>query len=187
MLAGAGVDAWQVVEKGDRYVAVNDQYPRVSIPLEMLGKGQPKLLAWELKESPYRGIGLLRFQAGALSTKTGEEDLELVAVVDVDMGVVIAIEPHRQGDKVATWTWDGNRVTVATADGVTDEFELRVGRPEVVGSGMGDRRYTNTTAGGRSVGAVGSRRSSARYGQEPTKKIQVKKKKSKTIFDLLFN
>ena len=186
VLAGAGVDAWQVVEKGERYVAVNDQYPRVSIPLEMLGKGQPKLLAWELKEMPYRGIGLLRFQAGTLSTKSGEEDLELVAVVDVDMGVVIAIEPHRQGEKVATWTWDGNKVTVATADGVTDEFELRVGRPEFAGSGMGDRRYTSTSQAGPAWAPWDSPFGGS-FEQGPTKKIQVKKKKSKTIFDLLFN
>lgn len=188
--ADAGVGTWQVVERGSRYLAVNDQYPRLAIPLEMMGSGAPKLLAWDLKEDPYRGIGLLRFQAGAISSKRGQEELESVAVVDVDMGVVIAIEPHRQGDKIATWTWDGNKVTVATADGVTDDFELRVARPAyaTTGQGGGGGRYTTgTTQTGGSRGRYGIRRWCGSFSQEPTKRVQVKKKKPKTIFDLLFN
>ena len=190
VLADAGVGTWQVVERGSRYLAVNDQYPRLSIPLEMMGTGTPKLLAWDLKEDPYRGIGLLRFQAGAISSKRGQEDLESVAVVDVDMGVVIAIEPHRQGDKIATWTWDGNKVTVATADGVTDEFELRVARPAYVNSGQGGGRYTTgttTQTGGQPWAPWDTALGGGSYSQEPTKRVQVKKKKPKTIFDLLFN
>lgn len=191
VLADAGVGTWQVVERGSRYLAVNDQYPRLAIPLEMMGSGAPKLLAWDLKEDPYRGIGLLRFQAGAISSKRGQEELESVAVVDVDMGVVIAIEPHRQGDKIATWTWDGNKVTVATADGVTDEFELRVARPAyaTTGQGGGGGRYTTgtTQTGGQPWAPWDTALGGGSFSQEPTKRVQVKKKKPKTIFDLLFN
>ncbi len=180
----AGIDTWRVVKKGERFVALNDQYPRLSIPLEMMGEGQPKLLEWELKTAPWKGIGTLRFFGGAVPVKSGREDLELVAVVDVETGVVIAIEPHKQGEKVATWTWDTGKVTVATADGVTDEFELRVGRDQIATPG-GDRRYTSTSQSGgwapwdSPMGGV--------FGDPAPTKRATAKKKTKTIFDLLFN
>jgi len=180
-LAGAGVDTWRVVSRGPRFVAVNDQYPRVSIPLEMMGDGKPKLLEWQMKEAPYEGIGLLRFFGGKVSSKGGEQDLELMAVVDVASSVVIAIEPHRQGDKVSTWSWDNSKVTVATVDGVTDEFDVAtvVARP-----GMPtDRRYTSS---GQATGWA-PWDSPFGYGEPPPTKRATVKKKSKTLFDLLFN
>ncbi len=191
VLAEAGLDGWRVVARGERYLALNDQYPRLSVPLEMMGAGEPKLLDWEVKKAPYRGLGLLRFYSGALVTKRGEEDLEQVAVVDLDLGLVIAIEPHRQGEKTATWTWDENKVTVATADGVIDEFELRVGRPETAGPGSvatsGGRRYSSPTQVGEAWAPWDSPMGAAPYSQGPSKRVPVKKKKSKTLFDLLFN
>jgi hypothetical protein len=100
----------------------------------------------------------------------------------VETSVVIGIEPHRQGQKVATWTWDEGKVTIASVDGVTDEFSLRVGRPEYVAQ-PGDRRYTNSSQGGwapwdNPLGGFGD--------AAPTKRTTVRKK-SKSIFDLLFN
>ena len=43
-LDGAGIDTWRVVTRGKRYFAVDARYPRLSIPLEMMGDGKPKLL-----------------------------------------------------------------------------------------------------------------------------------------------
>ena len=34
-----------------------------------------------------------------------------------------------QGEKEAVWTWDDGKLVVASADGVTDEFQLRQGKP----------------------------------------------------------
>jgi hypothetical protein len=174
------------VTKGGRYFAFNDLYPRLAVPLEMMGSGAPKLIEWALKEPPFEGIGTLRFFGGTVTTRKGKEDLELVAVIDVASSVVIAIEPDKQGSKVATWTWEDGKVTVASVDGVTDEFELRIGRNQIVGPG-GDRRYTSTSpqASGWAPwdtpfgGAFGNQ-------PQPTKRATVKKK-PKTIFDLFFN
>ncbi|HEX2843520.1 tetratricopeptide repeat protein [Hyphomicrobium sp.] len=183
-VSGAGIDTWRVVKKGERFIALNDQYPRLSIPLEMMGEGQPKLLEWELKTTPWKGIGTLRFFGGSVPGKSGREDLELIAVVDVEAGVVIAIEPHKQGEKVATWTWDTGKVTVATADGVTDDFDLRVSRDQIASPG-GERRYTTTSQSGgwapwdSPMGGV--------FGDPAPTKRATAKKKTKTIFDLLFN
>jgi tetratricopeptide (TPR) repeat protein len=185
-LDDAGIDTWRVVSRGRRFVAVNDQYPRLSIPLEMMGRGQPKLLEWELKTPPFKGVGLLRFFGGSVTGKKGSEDMELVAVVDVEAGVVIAIEPHRQGEKLATWTWENGKVTIASVDGVTDEFMVGRARNDVAGAGGSDRRYMSTTETGTGW-APWDQPFGGGFGQSaPTKKVTVKKK-PKTIFDLLFN
>jgi tetratricopeptide (TPR) repeat protein len=180
----AGIERWRVIVKGQRSLAVSDQYPRLSVPLEMMGAGQPKLLAWELKESPFKGIGILRFFGGSITTKSGTQDMELVAVVDVEQGLVVAIVPHRLGDKVATWSWEDGKVTVASVDGVTDEFSLRIGRDQIAVPG-GDRRYTTTTQTG--AWAPWDTPFGGGFGQSPPAKRATVKKKSKTIFDLLFN
>jgi len=184
VLEGAGIDNWRVVRRGQRYLALNDQYPSLQVPLELMGAGEPKLLEWELKQPPYKGIGMLRFFAGTRDSKAGPEDLEQIAVVDVETSLVIGIEPHRQGKKVATWTWEEGKVTIASVDGVTDEFSLRVGRPEYVAQ-PGASRYTSTgeTSGGWAPwdNPLGG------FGQPtPTRRAPVRKK-SKSIFDLLFN
>jgi hypothetical protein len=179
-----------VVIRGAQYFAVDDRYPRLSVPLEMMGAGEPKLLEWQLKEAPFKDIGTLRFFGGTVAGKSGTEALELVAVVDLETSQVVAIEPHKQGDKVAAWTWANGKATVASVDGVTDEIDLRVGRDnEVAGSGPG-RRYTTTMdGGGRRSGsgwAPWNTPFGGSYGEQapPQKRV---KKKSKSFFDLLFN
>jgi tetratricopeptide (TPR) repeat protein len=182
-IAGAGVDTWRVVARGTRYFAVDERYPRLSVPLEMMGSGEPKLLEWELKEAPFKGIGTLRFFGGSVETKSGREDIELVAVVDVAAGQVVAVEPHKQGKKVATWTWENGKVTVASVDGFTDELDLRIGANEVAGAATPGRRMTTTTQTGGGWAPWDTPFGS--FGQPPTQKRA--KKKSKTLFDLLFN
>jgi tetratricopeptide (TPR) repeat protein len=180
-LAGAGIDTWRVVTRGTRYFAVDERYPRLSIPLEMMGAGKPKLLEWQVKEPPFKGIGTLRYFGGRVDGKSGKDDLEFVAVVDLDAGRIVAIEPHKQGDKVATWAWENGKVTVASVDGVTDELELRAGGNEMAGTGVG-RRYTTTSQGGG--WAPWDTPFGGSFGDAPPKRV---KKKSKSIFDLLFN
>src|SRR5690606_8909875 len=75
-VAGLGVSGWRVVMRGKAYFAVNDDYPRLRVPLEMSGTGQPRLLEWELKKSPLKGIGVLRFFGGTVEGRSGPEDVE---------------------------------------------------------------------------------------------------------------
>lgn len=118
------LDRWHVVLHGKDYFAISSDYPQIRVPLEMTGEGTPKLLAWELQNPPYARYGILRFSGGSVHGKSGPEDTELAAVIDIGAGKVMAIEPHRQGARVASWTWDGDRLQIASVDGVTDEYQL---------------------------------------------------------------
>jgi tetratricopeptide (TPR) repeat protein len=183
IVAGAGVDTWRVVVRGNRYFAVDDQYPRLSVPLEMMGEGEPRLIEWELKKAPFKGIGVLKFYGGATAGRQGPEDVELAAVLDVEESKVIAIEPHRQGTKVASWTWEEGKVTVASVDGVTDELPVRVGK-ESVAAGAGRRDPGSEP--GYSGWAPWAQPWGGGWGAPPPKP-RTARKKSKSIFDLLFN
>jgi hypothetical protein len=175
-LSEAGIDTWRVVMRSNRYFAVNDQFPRISVPLEMMGEGQPRLLDWELKKPPFKGIAVLRFHAGKVTTPAGVEEIEQVAVLDVASGVVIAVEPHRQGEKISKWTWEEGKVTIASVDGATDEFSLRVGKDQIAGGA--ERRY-GAEPGWAPWGDP--------WAENGEPRPQRPRKKSKTLFDLLFN
>ena len=55
-VADAGFERWRVFAKWPQYVASNDQFPRLKVDIEMLGKGQPRILEWEVKAAPFAGI-----------------------------------------------------------------------------------------------------------------------------------
>jgi tetratricopeptide (TPR) repeat protein len=174
-IPGAGIDSWRVVQQGTHYYAVSDQFRRLRIPLEMAGDGQPRLLEWEAKKPPLGGIATLRFTGGVVPGAMGPEEVEQIAILDLEGNSVVGIEPHREGQKLATWTWQDDRVVVASVDGATDEFILRAGRPR-----DGDpRRYTSTESGGWSP--WGQLDSSSQYDRRS------RRRKAKTIFQLLFN
>jgi len=127
---GLGGFDWEVVQNRGRYYAVSAKHANIRVPLEPLGEGQPRILSWEVKEAPYRDIGVLTYHGGVLQGAKGPEEVELAAIIDLRSNTVVAIEPHRQGEEVASWTWGENgRLTVASVDGVTDEFALRDARP----------------------------------------------------------
>lgn len=124
---------WQVVARSGSYHAINSKYPRIRVPLEPLGEGQPRILSWEMKEAPFRDIGVLTYHGGIVEGANGPEEVELAAIIDLRSNSVVAVEPHRQGTEVASWTWGENgRLTVASVDGVTDEFALREIRSQPV-------------------------------------------------------
>jgi tetratricopeptide (TPR) repeat protein len=124
-VAGAGLDGWRVFVKGRQYVATSEQYPRLRIDIEMMGKGRPRLLEWEVKSAPFDGIGVLRFHAGVADGARGPEEIEQVAIVDLLSSAVVAVEMQRRGTKLARMTWEDGKLVVASADGTTDEFQLR--------------------------------------------------------------
>jgi tetratricopeptide (TPR) repeat protein len=177
-VAGAGIDKFRVVARGTSYFAVSDDFPRLRVPLEMAGDGEPKLLEWELKKAPLKGIATLRFSGGSVEIKGGSEDVELVAIVDLASNSVVGIEPHRQGSKVATWNWEDGKVTVASTDGVTDEFILRAVKPR--DESYPGRRYAGEGRPGWAAWSEG-----AMPRERPTSRQQYRK--PKTLFDLLFN
>ena len=178
-----GIDKWQVLLTGKDYVAVSDEYPQIRVPLEMIGEGSPKLLAWEVKQPPYSGYGILRFSGGRVPGKSGFEETELAAIVDLDQTKIIAIQPNKRGVRVANWTWDGDRLQVVSTDGVTDEYQVRPPQqlPPTSVAGAQPRR----------VGPNGEVLSpwDQPTGAPPPKEPKPQKKyvqKPKTIFDLLF-
>jgi tetratricopeptide (TPR) repeat protein len=191
VVPGVGVDLWRVVERSGRYMALNEQFPRLSVPLEMLGEGKPRLIAWEIKPPPVEGVGVLKFYGGAVKTKSGTEEVELAALIDLVEGRVLTVEPEKQGNRTAQWTWEPGRVIIASVDGVTDEFPLRSSPASLTGA-AGDgltRRYSGTGTPG-AAWAPWDQPWAGGMGPPPDQvrtQRSVVKKKSKTLFDLLFN
>ena len=124
-VADAGLHQWRVFRKGRQFIATSDEFPRLRINLEMMGTGQPRILEWDVKQPPFAGIAVLRFSAGTVGGLKGPEEVEHAAIIDLQSNTVVAVEVQRQGDRVAQWTWDEGKLVVATADGLTDEFQLR--------------------------------------------------------------
>ena len=53
------------------------------------------------------------------------------SVVEQRDGIV----PHRQGKRLAKWTWDEGKLVVASVDGITDEFVLKGAKPAATACG----------------------------------------------------
>ena len=92
---------------------------------------------------------------------SGPEELEQVAILDLDTNTVIAIEPHRQGKKTAEWTWQDDRVVVASVDGANDEFVLRTARPQVARRETSGGAWSPFGVTARRGGAAAAGRSSS--------------------------
>jgi tetratricopeptide (TPR) repeat protein len=187
-IADAGVGRWRVVLRAGRYYGVSKDYPRVRVPLEMMAEGKPHLIEWEPRKAPLQGIGTLKFHAG----RSGDADIEQVALVDTQAATVVGILPHRVGDRVSKWTWDETRVSIASIDGVTDEYTLRIEKPKEkevapvaaapqprrVSSGEGSQKGTPSWAPWAQSG----------WGYTPPQRQQQQRQapKPKTLFDALF-
>jgi len=68
-----------------------------------------------------RAIGLLHYYAG---TSPKGERLEYVALINVYSGKLIAIEPCRWGDQLASWRWSNTAVVVVDPQGVPSEVKV---------------------------------------------------------------
>jgi hypothetical protein len=192
-VAGLGLGSWKVVTRSNAYYAVSDDYPNLRVPLEMVGEGSPKIIEWDVKKAPFKGYGVLRFSGGQVSGKSGPEDTELAAIIDIDNAKIVSIQPNKQGAKVANWTWDDGRVQIASIDGVTDEFVLRAAPVAEAAAGDGGavplapKRAASETRKAKWApwdNPVGMPRSEQREQRQAAKKPHAK---PKTIFDLLFN
>jgi tetratricopeptide (TPR) repeat protein len=173
-----GLEPWRIVRRSGRFYAVSRQYQRLRVPLEMMGVGQPRLLEWDVRPAPFTGIALLRFEAGRVN---GSEPAEQVAILDLPANTIVAIQPHRQGERVATWNWGDGRVSVASVDGVTDDFILRQPPRQPVG----DRRVAGDSQPkwGTPDWAPWAQQPGYAPGRPASGSGQ---KKPKTLFDMLF-
>jgi len=120
-----GRGEWKVVLEKTKFFALNARYPKLRVPLELGGTGQPRILEWQPKDDALKGIGILRFSAGEIQTDKGRVTLEYIALLDVRANLVLALEPHRRGDLTSRWTWHDGKVTVAALDGLTISHTLR--------------------------------------------------------------
>jgi tetratricopeptide (TPR) repeat protein len=64
-LEDQSVGDWRIQVRGNHYFATNSQYPRLTVPLEMMGDGQPRLLDWTQRTEATQHIGILHFTEGA--------------------------------------------------------------------------------------------------------------------------
>lgn len=171
-VAGAGIPGWNVVQRGRAYFAVATDQSGLRVPLESPGSGQPRLIDWEVKKPPYRGIGVLRFAGGTATLKSVTEPVELTAIVDIPAKSVVTVEPHKVGTRTASLKWEEGKVIIASIDGITDEFNLRAATGPLA-AGETPLDQAATTAAEKPKQTV--RRDPPRSSPKP-----------KTIFDLLF-
>ncbi len=115
---------WRLQVRGSQYFATNARFPRLTVPLELMGDGLPRLTSWDLRPDPSQHIGLLRFTAGTVDGKNGPEEVEHAAVIDTRARRVITIEQVRQGTRAAEWTWTDTKLTVAGLEGGSEEYLL---------------------------------------------------------------
>ena len=101
------------------------EFPRLKVDIEMVGKGEPRILEWEVKTAPFAGIGVLRFHVGTVDSPRGPEEVEQIAIVDLQANTVLGVETQRRGSRLAKMTWDDGKLVIASADGTNDELQLR--------------------------------------------------------------
>ncbi len=191
VVEGLGTNDWQVIVNAGRYFAINPSVPKLRVPLEMMGEGKPRLLSWEEKDKPFRKIGVLTYHSGVIEGPKGPEEMEHAAIIDLRTQSVVAIEPHRQGKKVAGWTWSENgTVTVASVDGVTDQFQLRQGltSPSLAGSKTRRRRrYSDGTPSWAPWAEDGTFGFNATNSRPRKRRANRRRRKPKSFFEMLFN
>jgi tetratricopeptide (TPR) repeat protein len=197
VVKGAAVEPWRVVRRGGQFEALSDSFPRLAVPLEMVGEGTPKVTSWERKEAPHDGFGILRFTAGEFETARGAQEIEMAALVDLDQQRVVALVPEKQDGKTTKWSFEASRITIAAIDGLTEEYPLDApsdvgplaGAGLAAGAGAVTRRLAPSKPSGTAwapwnapIGMPGA----APSAPKPAKTVQ-RKKKPKNIFELLFN
>ena len=111
--------------RGGNSLRAASGYPRLKIDIEMLGKGDPRILEWEVKTAPFAGIGVLRFHAGTVDSPRGPEEVEQIAIVDLQANSVLGVETQRRGSQAGENDLGRRQAVIASADGTSDELQLR--------------------------------------------------------------
>jgi tetratricopeptide (TPR) repeat protein len=195
-LIGRGNQGWRIFRRADgSHLASSAAYPRLLITLEMAGAGEPRVLSWEEQAAAYKGIGVLRYEAGAAEGRSGDvQAVELAAVIDLSAVRVVSIEPDRIGENRSKWTWDDGKLTIAGIDGLTNEFRLRdQQKGKAVAAATSDddedeRRKRRRAAASSGEGPSWAPWNESRQRNERSaQQDRPQQKKPKTLFDLLFN
>ena len=125
-LRDLALEGWRVFVRQGRFVGLHpDLGPKFAIPLETVGDSQPKLLEWDVKAAPFKGLAVLTFHAGQQEGRAGPEDVVHAAVIDVPARKLIAVETVREGARSATWTWDEAKLSITGLDGHLEEYTLK--------------------------------------------------------------
>jgi Tfp pilus assembly protein PilF len=201
-VADAGnVDGWRVIRRGLQYEAVSDALPRVAVPVEMMGDGVPRLVSWEVQAEPHENFGILRFAAGQLQTTGGTSEVQLAALIDIGGQRIVTVAPDKfigkDDSKSTVWSFEDRRISVASVDGVTEEFPLEgtagvgaLAAGAAAGAAAGTRRLRGAGTGAAwapwNDPMSGPFTTGSRTQSKPARTVQ-KKKKPKNIFELLFN
>ncbi len=200
-LIGRGQNGWRIFRRTDgSYLASSAAHPRLLISLEMAGPGEPRILGWEEQAAAFKGIGVLRYEAGTADSRmAASQAVELAAIIDLSAVRVVSVEPDKIGDTQSKWTWEDGKLTIAGIDGLTNEFRLRdqqKAKPTATAVSASssddddDERRKRRRAAASSDGPSwapwneGRPQRSERSAQQDRPQQQ---KKPKTLFDLLFN
>ncbi len=161
-----------------RYILANADYPHFSAPLEMHGKGVPRLLDWTALKKPLHGFGLLRYFAG-YQDEEAQSAIENIAIINLRDNSIIAVEPYKWGKRTAKWSWRQVSVVVTDPDNISSEVFLKKARARAQVAAQ--RSNYNS----RRRGFV----SSQRYKARPKKRRKTRsrrRRKNKGMFDWLF-
>jgi tetratricopeptide (TPR) repeat protein len=201
-LIGRGNNGWRIFRRTDgSYLASSAAHPRLLITLEMAGPGEPRILGWEEQAAAFKGIGVLRYEAGTAENRAAtNQAVELAAIIDLSAVRVVSVEPDKIGEIQSKWTWEDGKLTIAGIDGLTNEFRLRDQQkskpaPAAVSASSSssdddddDRRKRRRAAAsneGPSWAPWNEGRS--QRSERSAQQDRPPQKKPKTLFDLLFN
>jgi len=125
-----GGQGWTVAATRTGYVATSPAFPKLRVPLEMAGDGEPRILAFEQREGTLKGIGVLRYHAGNRAGEDGGGEVEYAAVVDTRTMVLAALLPVRDGQRASQWEWTETGAKIDAVDGLVTTLVLRDGESE---------------------------------------------------------
>ncbi|MEM8975842.1 MAG: tetratricopeptide repeat protein [Pseudomonadota bacterium] len=112
---------WRIILDRQKFYATHQDLSGLRVPLEMMSQGQPRIVEWEERGEPPRQVGLLRFSVGKTKGRSGEVDVEYVALINMSLNEVLDLVPDRRGKQKSNWTWTEAEVTVASIDGLTSK------------------------------------------------------------------
>ncbi len=172
-----------VPQVSPRYTLVNPDYPNFSAPVEMYGKGVPRLLEWTMLKKPLQGFGLLRYFAG-YQDEDNQIAMEYIGIVNIRANSLVAVEPYKWGDKTAKWSWRQVSVVVTDPDSISSEVFLKKARKSRIASGAS----SSDNIGTNGFRASPKARAKARAQRQARKRKRRRRsrRKQKGIFDWLF-
>lgn len=129
-LIGDPVKGWSLSKlPNGKYYIYNKSHPHLYGFIETYGQGDPKLIEWTPMKGRWKGIGLLRYFAGATGEENNKIPLEYTAIINLKKTKLAAIEPYQWGNKKAKWKWGNGSVSIVDPDGMTSEVVLKKRQP----------------------------------------------------------